>query len=202
MRELLLVIITGYPGSGKSRVAFLLSLRYITVWISQYVTRLLRPGERDGKEKKWISHGDFMSLMQDQRILHPAITENMDGETEYLRGFPIFPDWVKVSPETEIMIVVPGAWGALELAAVARRHKIKVLTVCLVADNDILKNRIDSRPFADFQWGHMEKVREYRVDRVENYFEHVIDTSHTIAEEVARKIDVLIKEIAGLTPRM
>ncbi|MEX2052197.1 MAG: hypothetical protein WD991_00685 [Candidatus Paceibacterota bacterium] len=188
--------ICGYPGAGKSTVAYLLSQRYNTSWIPRYTTRPRRTGEIDGTEYLFLSNEEFLKRYRASEMLPwdtaVGTKKNPDG-TKYHRGTPKPEFWPRPPKDTEIILSVFGTRVAPELK---KKIAPDMINICLVGSEAVLLGRVLERFGGDFVGGHWDTILKYGALGVESDFEHVINTDDFDIEGVVQRVEI----IAGFKP--
>jgi guanylate kinase len=198
------LIITGMPGSGKTRLAELLASHFSVEWISRYTTRPMRPGEQDGTEYRFIQPDMFDALESSGEILRwrGAIGESLNPDgSKYRRGTP--PPWTWPHGEEGTQLVIGILSPRLYLRIKKRLAPENTYAVFLTAEHKELLNRIMERRGGDWVSGHAKKIRKYQKLELEYKYrladEEVIDTTNRppieIFEEVVEHFHLPRKQV-------
>jgi guanylate kinase len=130
------VVLTGPSGVGKSTVARLLRTEHPEVWLSVSVTtRKPRPGERDGREYRFVDDATFEQLVADDQLLEwasfagnrygtprQAVLDHLEAGTPVLLEIDLqgARQIRKTMPWALQVFLAPPTWAELERRLVGR----------------------------------------------------------------------------------
>ena len=173
--------IVGYPGSKKSSVARSLAKRYgPAIWISRPNTRPQRMGEVYGQEYLFLTKKEYAELEVAGKLWHTKT--RIQGGVEFRKGTFVPKFWPEPTPETKLVISM---FGPTRSAQIAREFAPNMTTVCLFGTDLVLLEKILERNAVDAGLHHRETIRRYREARIEEKFEHKMNTDRRTAEECA-----------------